>query len=247
MSLEVISPAQILLIVQTTAINHSNFSFSSFYNSLFWNLEICSNLFLLFFSALYLVHPSILFYSSFCFLLCFLPLYLFTLFSNLTYCFLFKSAVLFFRFSLSMTLSLCSITIQSVLFLLEPSIDTFLLSLFALACFLYTRSFLKGSNGTSSSVFLSFYLFSFPLFSFRSFYASFCSSFCSFLFALVFFSFSVPFSPLFYLLLLFLLFIFFICILTPIFSFIFIHFILFFIIFLVLYFACIAFLLLPTD
>ena len=234
MSLEVISPAQILLIVQTTAINHSNFSFSSFYNSLFWNLEICSNLFLLFFSALYLVHPSILFYSSFCFLLCFLPLYLFTLFSNLTYCFLFKSAVLFFRFSLSMTLSLCSITIQSVLFLLEPSIDTFLLSLFPLACFLYTRSFLKGSNGTSSSVFLSFY-------------ASFCSSFCSFLFALVFFSFSVPFSPLFYLLLLFLLFIFFICILTPIFSFIFIHFILFFIIFLVLYFACIAFLLLPTD
>ena len=164
MSLEVISPAQILLIVQTTAINHSNFSFSSFYNSLFWNLEICSNLFLLFFSALYLVHPSILFYSSFCFLLCFLPLYLFTLFSNLTYCFLFKSAVLFFRFSLSMTLSLCSITIQSVLFLLEPSIDTFLLSLFPLACFLYTRSFLKGSNGTSSSVFLSF-IFSLSLYS----------------------------------------------------------------------------------
>ena len=196
MSLEVISPAQILLIVQTTAINHSNFSFSSFYNSLFWNLEICSNLFLLFFSALYLVHPSILFYSSFCFLLCFLPLYLFTLFSNLTYCFLFKSAVLFFRFSLSMTLSLCSITIQSVLFLLEPSIDTFLLSLFALACFLYTRSFLKGSNGTSSSVFLSFLfpsiLFPFFLCFFLLFFLLFslCSCilffFCSLLSSLLF-------------------------------------------------------------
>ena len=88
-----------------------------FYISSFWNLETCSCLFLLsfcvFFSALYLIHPSILFCFSFCFLFC-PPLCLFTLFSNLPYCFLFKSAILSFLFSYNSFLSfssLCSITI----------------------------------------------------------------------------------------------------------------------------------------
>ena len=79
-----------------------------FYISLFWNLEICSYLFLLFFPmflfALYLDHPSILFYSSFCSLFRFLPLYLFTLFSEFSYCFLFKSAILYFLISFPITL-----------------------------------------------------------------------------------------------------------------------------------------------
>ena len=109
MSLEVISPAQILLIIQTAAICHSNISFSSFHNSLFWNLKICSHLFLylffpVFFSALYLIHPSILFCYSFCSLFCFLSLCLFTLCSDVSYCFLFKSAILSFLFSLPITL-----------------------------------------------------------------------------------------------------------------------------------------------
>ena len=92
-SLVVFSPAQILLIVQTTAIRH-------FYISLFWNLEICSYLFFsVFFFALYLIHPSILFYSSLCPLFCSLALCLFTLFSDLPFCFIFRSAVLSFLFS----------------------------------------------------------------------------------------------------------------------------------------------------
>ena len=47
-------------------------------------------------------------------------------------------------------------------------------------CFPYTPSFWQGSNDTSCSVFVSFSLFSFPLFSFCSFYASFLPfSLCS--------------------------------------------------------------------
>ena len=109
-SLEVICPAQILLAVQNTAIRHSNFYFSSFYNPLFWNLEICFHLFLylffpVFFSALYLIHPSILFYLSFCSLFCFLPLCLLTLSSNISDCCLFKSAILSFLSSYNSVLS----------------------------------------------------------------------------------------------------------------------------------------------
>ena len=103
LSLEVISPAQILLIVQITAIRHLNFSFSSFHIPLFQNLEICSYLFLLFFpvffSALYLNHPSILFYCSFCLLSCFLSFCLFTLFFDLS-CVLFLNLLSFLFFSL---------------------------------------------------------------------------------------------------------------------------------------------------
>ena len=66
-----IPPTQILLIVHSAAIRHSDFPFFSFsiflYSGIYKN---CSYLLLLFFPvffiALYLVHPSILFYSSFC-------------------------------------------------------------------------------------------------------------------------------------------------------------------------------------
>ena len=90
-SLEVFSPAQILLIVQTTAIRHSFFFLPYFLFSSPWNLKT-------------------FFLSSFCFFLC----------STLS-CFLFESAFLSFLFSYYSILcasSLCSITIQSVLFLL---------------------------------------------------------------------------------------------------------------------------------
>ena len=140
--LEVISSAQILLIVQTTGICHSNFSFFCFYNSLVWNLEICSHLFLylffpVFFSALYLIHPSILFYSFFCSLFCFLPVFIhfifwyFLLFS-FQICYPSFSFLSYYNSILSAS-PLCAITFQSVLFLLEPSIWSLLLSLFALA------------------------------------------------------------------------------------------------------------------
>ena len=96
------SPAQILLmlIVQTTAIRHSIFYFSSF--SMFIQSRISKSI-----------------------VIC-----LFTLFSDLPYCFLFKSVILFFLFSCYSLLSaspLCSIPIQPVLFLLvfillDPSI-----------------------------------------------------------------------------------------------------------------------------
>ena len=73
----------------------------------------------MFFSALYLVHPSILFYSSFCSLFCSLPLCLFTLFTDPPYCFLFKSSISFlFSYDSVLCVSpLCSVTIQSVHFL----------------------------------------------------------------------------------------------------------------------------------
>ena len=123
-SLKGILPSTYL--VDRADISYTSLSFSFllfFYNSLLQNLEISSFLLFFpeFFSALYLVHTSILFYSSFCSLFCFLPLCLFTLFSDLPYCFLFKSAILSFLFSYYTILPaspLCSITIQSAFFLL---------------------------------------------------------------------------------------------------------------------------------
>ena len=94
-SLEVFSPAQILLIVQTTDIRHS-----SFLSSLF------SNFFILEFKKLLFFSHYFLFSSEF-----FLALS----------CFLFKSASLLFLFSyysILLASSFCSITIQFVLCLL---------------------------------------------------------------------------------------------------------------------------------
>ena len=122
-SLEVHSPGQFLLIVQTTPLRHSDFSSSSF--SIF----------------LYFGIPSVLSYVLFCSPSC-LPFYSFLLFfllpvlfsPSLFIHFIFWSPLLFsfqicypffsFFFSYYSILSASpssSITIQSVLFLLEPS------------------------------------------------------------------------------------------------------------------------------
>ena len=125
-----ISPAQILLIVQTTAMRHSIFISPLFSQSRISKFVVicsfcsfpCSFLLSIFslqlFSNLVSIPCSVF---SFC---------LFTLFSDYPYCFLFKSVIPSFLFSYYSVLSaspLCSITIQSVLFLLvfiflDPSI-----------------------------------------------------------------------------------------------------------------------------
>ena len=126
-----ISPAQILLIVQTTAIRHCSFYFSSFsmfiQSRISKSIVICSFCSFLFFSPLCLFHPT-LSYSSFYSLFCFLPVYslyflisLIVFFSNLL------SFFFLFDYSILPASPLCSIPIQSVLFLLvfillDPSI-----------------------------------------------------------------------------------------------------------------------------
>ena len=118
------------ILPSTNLVDCADYSFTSlrfffllfFYISLSWNLEICSYLFLqffpVFFSALYLLHHSILFYSSFCFLFCLLPLYLFTLFSDFPYCLLFKSAILSFLSSFLITLFCLLLPYVLLLFIL---------------------------------------------------------------------------------------------------------------------------------
>ena len=107
--------------------------------SVFSNLEICSDLFLrffpVFFSALYLAHPSILFFLL-------LPVLsspsLFTHFifwSPLMFSFqiCYPFSFLFSYYSIHVVSPLCSIAIQSVLFLLVRSIRYFFAISFALA------------------------------------------------------------------------------------------------------------------
>ena len=119
-----ISQAQILLIVQTTAVSHYIFYFSSFSMFIQYRISksfvicsfcsfLCSFLFSIF---------SILLFSTLLSIPCSVfSLCLFTLFSDLPYCFLFKSVILSFLFPFYSVLPaypLCSITIQFVLFLL---------------------------------------------------------------------------------------------------------------------------------
>ena len=118
-----IFPAQILLIVQTTAIRHSIFYFSSF--SIFLQSRISESVICSFCSFLWpflLSIFSILFLSTLLSIPCSVfSLSLFTIFSDLPYCFLFKPVILSFLFSYYSILSASpwySITIQSVLFLL---------------------------------------------------------------------------------------------------------------------------------
>ena len=119
-----ISPAKILLVVQTSAIRHSIFYFSSFsmfiQSRISKSVVICS--FCSFLCPFLLSILSILLFSTLLSVLCSVfSLCLFTLFSDLPYCFLFKSVILSFLFSYHSVLSaspLCSIAIQSVLFLL---------------------------------------------------------------------------------------------------------------------------------
>ena len=88
------------------------------------NYKICCYLLLLFFAVF--ISPLHSFYRVLFSTLLSIPfsvffLYLFTLFSDLPYCFLFKSVILSFLFSYYSVLSaspLCSVPIQSVLFLL---------------------------------------------------------------------------------------------------------------------------------
>ena len=119
--------------MQTTAIRHSMFYFSSF--SKFIQSRISKSVvissFCSFLCSILLAILYILLFSTLLFIPCSVfSLCLFTLFSDLPYCFLFKSVILSFLFSYYSVLSaspLCSITIQSVLFLLvfidlDPSI-----------------------------------------------------------------------------------------------------------------------------
>ena len=128
-----ISPAKILLVVQTTAIRHSIFYFSSFsmfiQSRISKSVVICS--FCSFLCSFLLSILSILLFSTLLSIPCFVfSLCLFTVFSDLPYYFLFKFATISFLFSYYSILSaspLCSITIQSVLLLLvfiflDPSI-----------------------------------------------------------------------------------------------------------------------------
>ena len=108
-----ISPAQILLIVQTTAIRHSIFYFSSF--SMFIQSRISKSV-VICLSFL----SCVLFCSSFFSLFCFLPLFIHFIFWSLLL-FFFQICYPFFSLFLllcSVSSLLCSITIQSVLFLL---------------------------------------------------------------------------------------------------------------------------------
>ena len=116
-------PSQILLIVQTTAIHRSVFYFSSFsmyIQSRISKSVICS--FSSFLCSFLLSVLSILLFSTLISIPCSVFSHcLLTLFSDLPYCFLFKSVILSFLFSYYSVLSaspLCSIYIQSVLFLL---------------------------------------------------------------------------------------------------------------------------------
>ena len=135
----VIFPEQILLTVQTTAIHHSIFSFSSFsmflHSRISKSVYVCSFCFLCsFLLTFYLFHPSILFYSSFCSLLCFLLLFIHFIFKSPLFSFqicypFFSVSVLFYSVSFSLMLyysSICSPSIRLVLFLflsfLDPSI-----------------------------------------------------------------------------------------------------------------------------
>ena len=124
------SPQHILLIVQTTALRHSDFSFFLFL--LF---------FLMFFSALYLVHLSILFYSSFCSLFCFLPLCLFTLFSAI-FSLLFSFPVTLFCLLLLMYYynSICSLFVRALYSVWYFLLSFSLLLLFCLYSFFLVRS-----------------------------------------------------------------------------------------------------------
>ena len=92
-------------------------SFSMFIQSRISKLVvICSCCSFLFFPPIYLFHSTLLSIPCSVFFLC-----LFTLFSDLPYGFLFKSVILSFAFSYYSVLSaspLCSVPIQSVLFLL---------------------------------------------------------------------------------------------------------------------------------
>ena len=126
-SLEVISPAQILLIVQSTAIRHSIFIsrlFLCFFNLEFQNLSSVPSVLSCVLSTLYLFHP-ILFYTLLsipCSVFCFLPLFIFLIslisiafFSNLL-SFLFSFAIILFCLLLLLPYTLLLFHLFSLVF-----------------------------------------------------------------------------------------------------------------------------------
>ena len=148
-----ISPAQILLIVQKTAIFHSIFIsplFLSFFNLEFRNrlLSVSSVLYCILFCSLSFFH-SILFYSSFYPLLCFLPLFIhFIFWSALWFSFqisypFFSLVLLLYFVCFSLILNYYSICFLSIS--LHPFRSLYLILLCYLFCscfcFLYTSYF----------------------------------------------------------------------------------------------------------
>ena len=145
--LEVYFPAQILLILQTTAIYTSLIFFFlplSYFSS-FWNLEIYFYLFLLiftvFFSALFLF----ILLCSFLLFFLFLVLFSSTLFIHCIFWFLLFSFQICYSFlfpccSILPTYPLCSIAIESVLFLLFFifSSSSVILLYLILICYLFS-------------------------------------------------------------------------------------------------------------
>ena len=111
-----VSSAQILLIVQTTAIRHSIFYFSSFsmfiQSRISKSIVICSFCSFLFFSPDYLFHPT-LFYSFFYSLFFFLPVYSLYFLIPLI---VFFSNLLSFLFSFLITLLCLFLTYALLLF-----------------------------------------------------------------------------------------------------------------------------------
>ena len=205
-------------------------------------------------SDLYLVHPSIIFYSSFCLLFCSLPVCLFTLFSDTTYCFIFRYIVLSFPFPITLFCLLLPYVLllfnlfsfcYSLFFRTFFSYTSLLSLLLLLFCFFFIL-LLFGKDPMILSVLstiLSFSLFSFPLFSFSFCLVSGFFCFFCFLFALASIFSLFMFSSLLSFICNYCSFCwFFILHSDPI-----LYFIYFLIIFLVLYFVCIALLLLPTD
>ena len=147
-----ISPAQIFVIVLTTAIRHSVFYFSSFsmfiQSRISKSVVICSFCSFLFFSPLYLFHPT-LFYSSFYSLFCFLPLFIrFIFWSPLLFsfqiCYPFFSLFLLLC-SVCFSLMLYSYSICSLSISLHPFRSLYLILLcylfYSCFCFLYISSF----------------------------------------------------------------------------------------------------------
>ena len=161
--------------MQTTAIHHSIFYFSSF--SMFTqsriskSIVICSFCSFLFFYPLYHFHPT-LFYSSFYSLFCFLPVYslyflisLIVFFSDLL-SFVFSLFLLLYSACFSLMLysySICSLSIS-----LHPFRSLYIILLYYLFCsclFSLYFFFLVRIYDTSCSVFLFFLSLSFSLYS----------------------------------------------------------------------------------
>ena len=141
-------------------------------------LSVPQLLFPVFFFVLCLVHLSIGFYISLCSLICILPLCLFSLFSYLPYCFLVKFVTLSFLFSYYPILSdspLYSIVICFLSAILHLFRALYLIHFcYLISCwFCFFMLLLFGKDLMTHPV-LYFFLspFSFPLFSFCSFYDS---------------------------------------------------------------------------